>query len=186
MPPTLRVTTYMWAAVLDNDAFEAFERLATRSTPQRRNACNDYIYSAGSPIESADAYRVPRARREGGGDVAQAGLVEMVARSPFVANVARRNAASGSFSLHALTARMNRSTALTTALTRFASQGYASNAFASINSILYPSGSCTKAMTVLPPLTGPACGRRCRQRRASQAAAALHGDSDGPKAVPIS
>ena len=87
MPPTLQVTTCMWAAVLDNDAFEAFEEAGNVRRPTAKRP-HDYIYSAGSSIESADAYRAFRGRdakveamlrKRVGGD-------GVIARSPFVAN----------------------------------------------------------------------------------------------------
>ena len=53
---------YMWAAVLDNDAFEAFEEVGNAFDPGTAQRLHDYIYSAGSSIESADAYRAFRGR----------------------------------------------------------------------------------------------------------------------------
>mgnify|MGYP003769974425 FL=1 len=53
---------YMWAAVLDNDAFEAFEEVGNAFDPATAKRLHDYIYSAGSSIESADAYRAFRGR----------------------------------------------------------------------------------------------------------------------------
>lgn len=53
---------YMWAAVLDNDAFEAFEEAGNVFDPVTAQRLHDYIYSAGSSIESADAYRAFRGR----------------------------------------------------------------------------------------------------------------------------
>jgi len=53
---------YMWAAVLDNDAFEAFEEVGNVFDPATAKRLHDYIYSAGSSIESADAYRAFRGR----------------------------------------------------------------------------------------------------------------------------
>ncbi len=53
---------YMWAAVLDNDAFEAFEEAGNAFDPATAKRLHQYIYSAGSAIESADAYRAFRGR----------------------------------------------------------------------------------------------------------------------------
>ena len=53
---------YMWAAVLDNDAFEAFEEAGNAFDAPTAKRLHDYIYSAGSSIESADAYRAFRGR----------------------------------------------------------------------------------------------------------------------------
>ncbi|MBL8309551.1 MAG: M3 family metallopeptidase [Burkholderiales bacterium] len=53
---------YMWAAVLDNDAFEAFEEAGDAFDVATAKRLHDYIYSAGSSIESADAYRAFRGR----------------------------------------------------------------------------------------------------------------------------
>ena len=54
--------SYMWSEVLDADAFEAFGRPATCSTPPPRHGCATIFYAAGGSRDPDDAYRAFRGR----------------------------------------------------------------------------------------------------------------------------
>lgn len=53
---------YMWAEVLDADAFDAFVEQKDPFHPETAKRLHDYVYSAGNSIEPADAYRAFRGR----------------------------------------------------------------------------------------------------------------------------
>lgn len=53
---------YMWAEVLDADAFDAFVEQQDPFHPATAQRLHDYVYSAGNSIEPADAYRAFRGR----------------------------------------------------------------------------------------------------------------------------
>jgi peptidyl-dipeptidase Dcp len=54
--------SYMWAEVLDADAFEAFTETGNVFDPATAQRLRDYIYSAGNLRDSADAYKAFRGR----------------------------------------------------------------------------------------------------------------------------
>jgi peptidyl-dipeptidase Dcp len=53
---------YMWAEVLDADAFNAFKEQGNPFHPETAKRLHDYVYSAGDSIEPADGYRAFRGR----------------------------------------------------------------------------------------------------------------------------
>jgi peptidyl-dipeptidase Dcp len=53
---------YMWAEVLDADAYDAFREAGNPFDPATAKRLHDYVYSAGDSIEPADGYRAFRGR----------------------------------------------------------------------------------------------------------------------------
>jgi peptidyl-dipeptidase Dcp len=53
---------YMWAEVLDADAFDAFKETGNAFDSATAKRLHDYVYSAGDSIEPADGYRAFRGR----------------------------------------------------------------------------------------------------------------------------
>lgn len=53
---------YMWAAVLDNDAFEAFEEAGDPFDPKTAARLLEHIYSAGNSRDPSSSYRAFRGR----------------------------------------------------------------------------------------------------------------------------
>lgn len=53
---------YMWAEVLDADAFDAFVEQRNPFDPATAQRLHDYVYAAGNSIEPADGYRAFRGR----------------------------------------------------------------------------------------------------------------------------
>ncbi len=53
---------YMWAEVLDADAYDAFKEAGNPFDPATAKRLHDYVYSAGDSIEPADGYRAFRGR----------------------------------------------------------------------------------------------------------------------------
>ncbi len=54
--------SYLWAEVLDADAFEAFTETGDPFSPEVAKKLRDFIYSAGSKQEAAEAYKAFRGR----------------------------------------------------------------------------------------------------------------------------
>jgi peptidyl-dipeptidase Dcp len=53
---------YMWAEVLDADAYDAFKEAGNPFDPATAKRLHDYVYAAGDSIEPADGYRAFRGR----------------------------------------------------------------------------------------------------------------------------
>ena len=54
--------SYMWAEVLDSDAFEAFEETGNAFDPQTAEKLKKYIYSAGGSRDPEELYKAFRGR----------------------------------------------------------------------------------------------------------------------------